>query len=117
VKDLYAPTSDKQQVTGDTKQGESGEPSEFVKEQLEAGKTPEEAMQMQSLRKKLHDEVYYVPLTQRKTHEQEVKEEEQVKEQKKMEDLQSEEEKKQKDQPIAVQMGANKAERFPGASG
>jgi hypothetical protein len=110
VKDLYAPSE--QSGSGGKK-----EPSEFVKDQLEAGKTPEEAMQLQSLRKKLHDETYYIPLTQRKSHEQEVQEEEQKKEEQQMEDLQKDEEKKQKDQPIAVQMGANKAERFPGASG
>ena len=117
VKELYAPS--KQQTASNQQQGsaEGEEPSEFVKELIAEGKTPEEAMQMQSLRKKLHDEVYYTPLTQRKTHEQEVQEEEQKEEEKKMEDLKKEEEKKEKERPMAVQMAADRAERFPGASG
>lgn len=109
VKGLYAPS--------DAPQPENKEPSEFVKEQVEEGKTPQEAMQLQNLRKKLHDETYYVPLTQRKSHEQEVHEEEQKKEDQKMEDLQKDDEEKQKKQPMAVTMGQNKAEQFPGASG
>lgn len=115
VKELYAP-GNKQQVTSN-KNGEEKESSEFFKDQIEEGKTPEEAAKMEALRKKLHDEVYYLPLTQRKPHEVEQKEEEQKEEAKKMEELQKEDEKKKKEQPIAVQMGANRAERFPGASG
>lgn len=113
VKDLYAPSQNNHAAS----QGDQKQPSQFVQDQIKDGKTPEEAMKLEALRKKLHDEVYYIPLTQRKSHEQEVKEEEQKEEQKKMEDLQTEEEKKKKEQPIAVQMGANRAERFPGASG
>lgn len=115
VKDLYAPSEQSVHSTQQSKG--SKKPDEFVKEQIEAGKMPEEAVQLQSLRKKLHDETYYIPLTQRKPHEQEVKEEEQKEEEQKMEDLQKKEEEKQKKQPMAVTMGQNKAEQFPGASG
>jgi hypothetical protein len=115
VKELYAPSD--HQGAGNTGEGSAKEPSEFVKEQLEKGTVPDEAMKLEALRKKLHDEVYYVPLTQRKPHEVEQKEEEQKKEQEKMEALENEEEKKKKDRPIAVQMADSRTERFPGASG
>lgn len=93
------------------------EPSAYQQKLVAEGKSPEEIQQLLSLRKKLHDETYYIPLTQRKPHVVEQKEEEQKKENEKMESLQKDEEKKKKGQSIAVQMGANRAEQFPGASG
>jgi hypothetical protein len=114
VKNMYAP-SNHQQPHGmsDPKQ----QPSQFVQQQIQNGKTPEEAAKLEQLRKKLHDETYYIPLTQRKPHEAEQKEEEQVKEQEKMAKLEELEEKKKKDQPIALKMATQTAETFRGASG
>lgn len=93
------------------------EPSDFFKKQLEEGKTPEEAAKLEALRKKLHDEEYYIPLTQRKPAEEEQKEEEQVKEEEKMEELKVEDKKKKQDDDIAIKQAQQKTEKFPGASG
>lgn len=98
-------------------EGEGKEASEYVKEHVEKGMEVEEAVKLESLRKKLHDETYYIPLTKRKTFEEEHKEEEQEKEQeKKMDELQLED-KKKKDDDIAIQQSQQRTEKFPGASG
>ncbi|MBI4080827.1 MAG: hypothetical protein HY430_03610 [Candidatus Levybacteria bacterium] len=117
VNELYAPSNNNQQLTNNSQQGGNKQPSQFVQNQVKSGKTPEEAQQLEALRKRLHDETYYIPLTRRKPQEQEQQEEQQKKEEEKMEQLQVEDKKKQKDQPIAVQMGQQHAEKYPGASG
>lgn len=117
IQDMYAPTSG-QQAHGFSPSDPSGkQPSQFFKAQMQQGKSPEEAQKLESLRKRLHDEVYYLPLTQRKQQQQEERPTEKV-EREKMEDLQLEDQKK-KDAPppLAVQMAKNKAEQFPGVSG
>lgn len=111
VSELYEPSVENMSPE------EQAKLSELAKQKLRDGFTPEEIQSLEALRKKLHDETYYIPLTQRKPHEVGQHEEEQKKEEEKMEDLQKKEEKKQKNQPMDVQMGANRAERFPGASG
>jgi len=111
VSDFYKPSVENMSPE------EQAKLSELAKQKLRDGYTPEEIQSLEALRKRLHDETYYIPLTQRKPHEVEQHEEEQKKEEEKMEDLQKAEEKKQNNQPMDVQMGANRAERFPGASG
>lgn len=119
IEDLYAP-SDPQaaaQYGYGTQIDPSGkQPSQFFKAQIQQGKTPDEAAQLEALRKKLHDEVYYIPLTRRQQQEEERPTEKIERE--KMEELQHDDEKKKKEPPpLAVQMATNKAERFPGVSG
>jgi hypothetical protein len=89
-------------------------PSEF-QEQI-ADKTPEEQKKLMELRSQLHKDVYYDP-TFNPVKKQEERPAEKVENEKKqeMQELQKKEE--DKPQPMAVVMGQNKAERFPGASG
>lgn len=116
---FYAP-SNPNEKHGLSPQPESGveakEPSDFFKKQLEEGKSPEEAMQLEALRKKLHDEEYFIPLTQRKPAEEEQEEEKKEEEQEKMEELQVKEQKKKQDDE-AIKQSQQKTEKFPGASG
>lgn len=114
VNSFYAPTNP------DEKHGMSGKakkPSEFFEKQIKEGKTPEEAVKLESLRKKLHDETYYIPLTQRKPQEEEQEEEEQKEKVEKMEELKLEEEKKEQDDDVALRQATHKTEQNPGASG
>lgn len=116
---FYAP-SNPNEKHGLSPQPESGvetkEPSDFFKKQLDAGKTPEEAAQLEALRKKLHDEDYFIPLTQRKPAEEEQEEEKKEEEQEKMEELQVKEQKKKQDDEV-IKQSQQKTEKFPGASG
>jgi hypothetical protein len=114
VKDMYGSSKGQTQKHGFPNDVEK---NKFVQEKIKQGMKPEDAAKLESLRKKLHDETYYFPLTQRKPIEVAQQEEEQKKEQEKMQELQEKEEKKKKNAPIAVQMGAMRAEKFPGASG
>lgn len=116
---FYAP-SNPNEKHGLSPQPESGgdakEPSDFFKKQLDAGKTPEEAAQLEALRKKLHDEDYFIPLTERKPAEEEQEEEKKEEEQEKMEELQVKEQKKKQDDEV-IKQSQQKTEKFPGASG
>ncbi|MEN9406866.1 MAG: hypothetical protein RLZZ455_82 [Candidatus Parcubacteria bacterium] len=119
VNSFYAPSNPNeahglspQQAEGDVK-----EPSQFVKDQIKDGKTPEEAVKLEALRQKLHQEEYYIPLTERKPAEEEEEQEKKVEEQEKMQDLQEEEQKKKQDDDIALKQAQQKTEKFPGASG
>lgn len=110
IQDMYAPTANNQQ-TGNK------QPSAYFQQLTQKGYTPEEAQKLEALRKKLHDEMYYIPLTKRQQRQEEERPAEKV-EREKMEELQHEDEKKKKEPPpLAVQMASNKAERFPGVSG
>lgn len=82
----------------------------------------EDAEKLAKARKHLaqHMETYYKPTFERSPAQEEstadkLEREDQEKEAKKMEDLR--EEQKQNEVPMAIQMGKNKAEKFPGMSG
>jgi hypothetical protein len=120
VKELYGPSENNAKSHAD---GEGKAPTErqkaaaeYIQEKVEGGMTPEEAQKLQSLRNKLHQEYYQklISYEQPKPEERKADKMEKEKEQDEMREL---EEQKKKDAPIAVQMGANKAEQFPGASG
>lgn len=115
VKDLYGPSTQQPHSVGQAGKGQ--QQSKFFQKQIAQGKTPEEAQRIEALRKRLHDETYYIPLTRRKPTEVEHKEEEQGKEQEKMQELQATDEKKKNETPLAVRMGSQRAEKYPGASG
>ncbi|MBI4084555.1 MAG: hypothetical protein HY431_01475 [Candidatus Levybacteria bacterium] len=117
IEDMYASTANNQQPTNDGQQTGNKQPSAYFQQLTQKGYTPEEAQKLESLRKKLHDETYYIPLTKRQPQQEEERPAEKV-EREKMEELQHEDEKKKKEPPpLAVQMASNKAERFPGVSG
>lgn len=120
IEDLYAPSDPHvaQQYGYGTQPDPSGkQPSAFFQQQIQNGLTPEEAQKLESLRKKIHDEVYYIPLTRRQQQQEEERPAEKV-EREKMEELQHDDEKKKHEPPpLAVQMATNKTERFPGVSG
>lgn len=99
IKDIYAPS----------------DPNALAKpaEQIEA----EDKAKLESLRQKLHKEVYYDPLIERtKKTEEEERPAEKV-EREKMEDLQQTQKKKEKQRPIAVQKAQNVVEANRGVSG
>lgn len=107
VKDLYASSSDglnARQNTPDMLQNSTNQKSVDEKQKLE------------SLRKKLHDEVYYQPLINRPKTQEEVERPTEKVEREKMEDLQ-EKQKKEEEKPRAVHMAERKTEMFRGASG
>lgn len=123
VKELYAPseqheTSNKQQGSnGSEEQNESQKAaSEFIQEKIEEGMTPEEAQKLYSLRRQLHSE-YYQKLTNYGKQQPEERTADKVEKEKDQDDRMNLDEQKKKDAPIAVTMGANRAEQFPGASG
>lgn len=115
IEDMYAPSNPHQQHGMSA--GNQKQPSQFLQNQMKQGKTVNEAQALEALRKQLHYEVYYIPLTKRRGPQEEERPTEKV-EREKMEELQLEEEKKRDaPPPLAVQMGAQRAEKFPGASG
>ncbi len=120
IEDMYAPSDPQaaqQHGYGGQVDPSGKKPSKFFQQQIQQGKTPDEAQQLEVLRKKLHDEVYYIPLTKRQQRQEEERPAEKV-EREKMEELKLEDEKKKKKPPpLAVQMASNKAEQFPGVSG
>lgn len=121
IEDLYAPSdpSSSAPLSGASDgQATSGkQPSVYFQQQVQKGYTPEEAQKLESLRKRLHDEVYYIPLTRRQQQQEEERPAEKV-EREKMEELQHDDDKKKHEPPpLDVQMATNKAERFPGVSG
>ncbi len=117
IEDMYAPTANNQQPTNDGQQTGNKQPSAYFQQLTQKGKTPDEAQKLEALRKKLHEEMYYIPLTKRQQRQEEERPAEKV-EREKMEELKLEDEKKKKEPPpLAVQMAAQKAEKFPGVSG
>lgn len=99
IKDIYAPSNP----------NASAKPAE----QIEA----EDKAKLESLRQKLHNEVYYDPLINRaKKGEEEERPAEKV-EREKMEDLRETQKKKEKQKPIAVQRAQNVIEANRGVSG
>lgn len=125
VKELYAPTGDK--ASGQSESQESHESKEkstesqkaaskFIQEKIEEGMSPDEAQKLYSLRRQLHNE-YYQKLINYKKGQPEERVAEKVEKEKEEDDRMNLEEQKKKDTPIAVQMGANRTEKFPGASG
>lgn len=101
VKELYAPS-----------QPQNGQNLSPVEPQSES----EEQARLASVRQKLHDEVYYLPLIHGKKAQEERPAEKVEKEKKQeMQDLQKKEAKKPA--PIAVQRAQQSAEKFRGVSG
>lgn len=97
VSDFYAPSTDT--------------PANITKQQDEATAQKK----LVELRKKLHDEVYYIPLTNpRKTEEERPAERVERQEKQEMQDLQTQQ--AEKPPPLDIQR-AQKIERYPGAGG
>jgi len=120
VKELYAPSMAKGDGLSD---GEGKEQtasqkaaSEFIQGKMEDGMSADEAQKLYSLRKKLHQE-YYQKLTSYEQSRPEERTAEKVEKEKEQDDRMNLEKQQKKDAPIAVQMGANRTEKFPGASG
>lgn len=125
VRDMYAPSESqnsnlKSQNSGEQENGEATESqkaaSKFIQEKIEDGMTPEEAQKIYSLRRQLHNE-YYQKLINYSKQQPEERTAEKVEKEKEEDARMNLEEQKKKDTPIAVQMGANRTEKFPGASG
>lgn len=114
IKDLYNSSGNSQNTTN----------SALSSPQDPAMQTqnPEDAVKLAKARSHLqqHMETYYKPTFERPPSQEEstaekLEREDQEKEAKKMEELRGEQ--KKNEVPMAIRMGQNKAEKFPGASG
>ena len=90
-------------------------PQQPVSNQTDSsGKTPQEAAEIEVVRKRLHDEYYQRDFNRPKQEEERVAEKVEREEKEEMVDLQQ---KKMEKPPELVQRAAQRVEKFPGASG
>lgn len=113
VKDLYAPGGKKQNSANTTQSPQNSNQDDTTGSQ----KSAQEQQDLQALRKKLHNEVYYHKLINPNQGQTEERPAEKVEREKQQEMVDLQEKEKEKPTPIAVIRAQNATEQFRGSGG
>ena len=113
VKDLYAPGGKKQNSANTAQAPQNSNQDDATGSQ----KSVQEQQDLQALRKKLHNEVYYHKLINPNQGQSEERQAEKVEREKQQEMVDLQEKEKEKPRPIAVIRAQNSTEQFRGSGG